>query len=123
MKPLDNEERVVVNIRDAEFEPFISDNGEMDGYFLQLDRSKGAGRGFYIYKMEPGYTTIPHEHVGVEEFLILSGEITDHDGFTYREGDFVSLKAGTRHCSYTEKGCLIAVYSESFETTVEVSDS
>ena len=69
--------------------------------------------------MEPGYTTIPHRHAGVEEFLMLQGEITDHDGFTYREGDFVSLKAGTEHCSYTENGALIAVYSESFETAVK----
>ena len=117
MKPLNETERTVVNIDDAEFEPFITDAGDTDGYFLQLDRSKGPGRGFYIYKMEPGYTTIPHQHIGVEEFLILRGEATDHDGYTYREGDMVSLKAGTTHCSYSEKGCLIAVYSESFETT------
>ena len=119
MKPLDSKERVVINIHDAEFEPFLTDNGETDGHFLQLDRSKGVGKGFYIYRMEPGYTTVPHEHIGVEEFLILSGEITDHDGYTYREGDLVSLKGGTQHCSHTENGCLIAVYSESFESTFE----
>lgn len=121
MKPLTRDERTVVNIHDAEYEPFITDGGDTDGYFLQLDRSKGLGRGFYIYKMEPGYTTIAHTHIGVEEFLILSGEAVDHDGYRYREGDMVSLKAGTKHCSYSEKGCLIAVYSESFETTSEES--
>ena len=118
MKPIAEGERRVVNIHETEFEPFISDRGETDGYFLQLDRSRGAGNGFYIYKMEPGYTTIPHRHRGIEEFLILSGDLTDHDGAVYREGDLVSLKAGTEHCSHTENGCLIAVYSESLETTV-----
>ena len=121
MKPLSESERTVVNIREAEFEPFLNDRGEADGYFLQLDRSKGPGHGFYIYKMDPGYTTIPHRHRGVEEFLILSGDLTDHDGVTYREGDLVSLQSGTEHCSHTENGCLIAVYSESFESTFEES--
>jgi hypothetical protein len=118
MKPIAEGERRVINIHEAEFEPFITDRGKTDGYFLQLDRSKGAGNGFYIYKMEPGYTTIPHRHRGVEEFLILNGDVTDHDGTVYREGDLVSLMAATEHCSYTEKGCVIAVYSESLETTV-----
>ena len=121
MKPLSESERTVVNIHEAEFEPFVTDAGQSDGYFLQLDRSKGPGRGFYIYKMEPGYTTVPHRHRGVEEFLMLSGDLTDHDGVTYREGDLISLKAGTEHCSHTENGCLIAVYSESFESTSEES--
>jgi quercetin dioxygenase-like cupin family protein len=118
MKPVAEGERQVINIFEAEFEPFISDRGKTDGYFLQLDRSKGAGNGFYIYKMEPGYTTIPHRHRGIEEFLILSGDLTDNDGTVYREGDMVSMAAGTEHCSYSEKGCVIAVYSESLETTV-----
>ena len=52
---------------------------------------------------------------------MLSGDLTDHDGVTYREGDLISLKAGTEHCSHTENGCLIAVYSESFESTSEES--
>ena len=93
MKPLTDDERTAVNIHEAEFEPFVTDRGETDGYFLQLDRSRGAGNGFYIYRMEPGYTTIAHEHIGVEEFLILSGDLTDHDGVRYGEGDLVSLKA------------------------------
>ena len=51
MKPLAAGDRKVINIHEAEFEPFISDRGKTDGYFLQLDRSKGAVNGFYIYKM------------------------------------------------------------------------
>ena len=56
--------------------------------------------------------------VTITDSLILSGDLTDHDGTAYREGDLVSLKAGTEHCSHTENGCVIAVYSESLETTV-----
>lgn len=118
MKPVAKGERSVVNIYEAEFEPFVNAQGEADGYYLQLDRSKGPGIGFYIYKMPPGHTTEPHRHKGIEEFLILSGVVVDNDGTVYREGDLVSMKAGTEHCSYTEQGCTIAVYSESFEQPV-----
>ena len=118
MKPIVDGERIVVNIREAEYQPFVNENGETDGYALQLDRSKRLGTGFHVYKMEPGYTTIPHEHTSNEEFLLISGDLTDNDGTVYREGDLVLMKAGTQHCSYTENGCLLAVYIETPETPV-----
>ena len=118
MKPVAAGERIVVNINEAEYEPFVNDNGEEDGLVLQLDRSKRLGTGFHIYKMEPGYTTIPHEHRGNEEFFIISGDVTDNDGTVYREGDLVLMKAGTQHCSYSENGCVIAVYIETTEAAV-----
>ncbi|MDJ0777343.1 MAG: cupin domain-containing protein [Gammaproteobacteria bacterium] len=118
MKPVEPGERLVVNIYDAEYEPFITDNGETDGYTLQLDRSKPLGTGFHVYKMAPGYTTIAHEHTGNEEFLLISGDLRDNDGTVYREGDLVWMKAGTQHNSYSENGCLLAVYIETTEESV-----
>ena len=118
MKPVADGERIVVNIDDAEFEPFVNERGQEDGLVLQLDRSKRLGTGFHIYKMEPGYTTIPHEHRGNEEFFIISGDITDNDGTVYREGDLVLMKNGTQHCSYTKNGCVIAVFIEATEASL-----
>jgi len=112
MKPVTAGDRIVVNINEAEFEPLIGSSGEMDGYALQLDRNVPLGTGFHVYKMDPGYTTIPHEHGYDEHFLIISGDLTDNDGTVYREGDLVLMKAGTQHCSYSKKGCLIAVFIE-----------
>jgi anti-sigma factor ChrR (cupin superfamily) len=60
--------------------------------------------------MAPGQTTIAHEHVGDEEFLVLDGDLIDHDGFRYGPGDLVWLRSGTKHSSYSEGGCLLAVY-------------
>jgi anti-sigma factor ChrR (cupin superfamily) len=68
--------------------------------------------------MEPGYTTIPHQHNGNEEFFIISGDLTDNDGTVYRAGDLVWLKDGTQHCSYTEKGCVIVVYAPQLESSI-----
>ena len=116
MKPVADGERIVVNIHQAEFEPLVTDRGEFDGHVLQLDRSKPLGVGFNVYKMAPGYTTIPHEHRGNEEFLIISGDLTDNDGTVYHEGDLVWLKAGTEHCSHTENGCINWELSESSDS-------
>ena len=60
--------------------------------------------------MEPGAVTIAHDHPGVEDFLILEGELIDDDGAVFRAGDFVSYAPGTRHNSRTVTGCLIAVF-------------
>ena len=118
MKPVAEGERIVVNLDEMEFEPFINSHGEADGLAFQLDRSKRLGTGFHIYKMEPGYTTIPHQHHGSEEFFIISGDLTDNDGTVYRAGDLVLMKDGTQHCSHTENGCVIVVYLEASETSV-----
>ena len=118
MKPVAEGERIVVNLDQMEFEPFINSNGEADGLAFQHDRSKRLGTGFHIYKMEPGYTTIPHQHRGSEEFFIISGDLTDNDGTVYRAGDLVLMKDGTEHCSHTENGCVIVVYLEAPEMEV-----
>jgi len=85
---------------------------------LQLNRENDVGVGFHVYKMAPGTTTIPHRHRGHEEFLLISGDLTDNDGTEYREGDLVLMKDGTEHCSTTKNGCLLAVYIPETETPV-----
>lgn len=110
MKPVADGERMVANIHEAEFEPFINDRGQQDGWVLQLDRTNPPGTGFHIYKMDPGYTTIAHEHLGAEEFYVISGDATDNDGTVYRPGDLVLLKSGTQHTTYSENGCVVVCY-------------
>ena len=67
------------------------------------------GQGSYLYKMGPGARSNPHEHEGPEEFFILDGDLVDHDGHSYKQGDFVSLKGGSRHYSISLSGCTIVV--------------
>jgi anti-sigma factor ChrR (cupin superfamily) len=118
MKPIAEVDRLVINLEDVEFEPFVNERDEADGLAFQHDRSKRLGTGFHLYKMEPGYTTIPHRHRGNEEFFIISGEAVDNDGTVYRAGDLVLLKDGTEHCSYTEDGCVILVYLQGPEESL-----
>ncbi len=110
MLPIDSPNRRVINIDEGEYLPLYDDEGRVDGEVLQLNPNKELGYGFHIYRMPPGHTTTPHVHKGDEEFLILEGEIIDHDGFRYGKGDLVWLEANTEHNSYTPNGALLAVY-------------
>jgi anti-sigma factor ChrR (cupin superfamily) len=109
MKPVDPNDRIVANYKTDAFVPFLSDNGEQDGEVLQVNGGK-PGYGFHVYRMSAGQTTIAHKHVGDEEFLLIEGDLKDHDGYVYKPGDLVCLKSGTEHYSISETGCVLAVY-------------
>ncbi len=119
MEPIPEADRLVANYRDADFEPF-----EVDGVssstesVLQLDRSREPGVGFHLYRLAPGSSTTPHRHTCDEQFLVIEGDLTDHDGYRYGPGDLVLLRRGTIHNSSTENGCLLAVYIETAETNL-----
>lgn len=108
MKPITSD-RNVVNIYTDTFTPFLASDGSQDGEALQANGGK-TGFGFHVYRMTPGQTTVAHEHIGNEEFLLIEGDLTDHDGFEYKPGDLVCLKSGTTHNSHSKNGCLLAVY-------------
>ena len=109
MAPIADVDRRVANWKTDAFAPFLDDDGNPDGEALQVNGGR-TGYGFHVYRMAPGTTTAAHEHVGDEEFLLIEGDLTDHDGYEYKPGDLVWLRSGTRHNSTTRGGCLLAVY-------------
>ena len=80
-----------------------------DVWWYNLSYAPEIGQGSYLYKMDPGARSNPHEHEGPEEFFILEGDLVDNDGYTYKKGDFVSLSGGSRHYSISPSGCTIVV--------------
>jgi anti-sigma factor ChrR (cupin superfamily) len=104
-------ERRVVRTRATPFREY-----DMEGpvqpelSWLPVSYDETTGEGSYVMRMEPGAVTIEHEHAGMEEFLILEGDLVDSDGAVFGPGDFVSYRPGTRHNSRTENGCVIAVF-------------
>ena len=78
--------------------------------WLPISFDRETQQGSYLMRMEPGAVTIAHDHPGMEEFLILEGDLVDSDGTAFGPGDFVSYEAGTHHNSWTETGCLLAVF-------------
>lgn len=110
LDPIKDSDRRVRNIHRDGFVPFIDGNGRHDGDVLQANPDNHTGSGFHVYRMDPGHTTTQHVHTKGEEFLILEGDLVDHDGYKYGPGDLVWLREGTEHYSYSPNGCLIAVY-------------
>ena len=113
MKAIDPGDRWIANIHTAPFRTLFSD-GVADGEVLQLDTDRPLGTGFHLYRMAPGTTTQAHSHIGHEEFLMLEGDLVDHDGTRYGPGDLVWLRDSTSYASYTESGCLMVVFATDF---------
>ena len=109
MKPIAGNDRRVANIATGRFETFYSD-GQPDGEVLQVNPENPTGYGFHVYRMTPGQVTVPHRHDGDEEFFVIDGDLTDHDGFEYGPGDIVWLRDGTEHHSTTRNGCVLVVH-------------
>jgi anti-sigma factor ChrR (cupin superfamily) len=100
-------QRKVINIHRAEMRVYDLEGPvqpEMSWSPLSYDAD---GNGCYLMRMDPGAETIEHTHEGVEDFLILEGELIEPDGTVFRPGDFVSYAPGSRHSSRTETGCFL----------------
>jgi hypothetical protein len=119
MRKMEKTERFVTNINTTPFKPFLVDGKPVEGQsFLQLDDTFPEGTGFHLYRMEPGSSSQPHEHTCHEQFLVIEGEVTDHDGYVYKQGDFVLLKSGTQHSSSSRTGATLAVFIRSAEKNI-----
>ena len=91
--------REVTPILDTPFLPYDME-GPVQAEITWLPlRYERAGAGSYMMRMQPGAVTIPHTHVGYEDFLILEGTLTDSDGRVFEAMDFVSFAPGTKHNS------------------------
>lgn len=103
--------RTVVNAQSASFREYDMEGPvQPEMSWLPVSYDDTTGHGTYLMRMEPGAVTIAHDHPGMEEFLVIEGELIDDDGAVFRAGDFVSYEGGTHHNSRTETGCLIAVF-------------
>jgi len=113
-------ERTVVNYKNADFKAYsLQGETQNDISWCNISWSDEDASGFFLAKFEPGGVSIPHEHLGCEEFVILEGELVDHDGWVYRVGDCVSLKAGSQHYSRSDTGATVAVFVRGGFKTLE----
>ena len=111
--------RIITNPLKLEFEPFDNYGKPIKGMsWYKISYEKEKGQGSYILKMDPGAKSIPHEHISYEEFYMLDGELIDSDGKIFKKGDFISFEPGSKHSSFTEKGCLILVFMRSRNRTI-----
>ena len=113
-------DRQVIDIQNIEFKPFDrygSPVPKMSWHIISYNQT--SGQGSYVLKMEPGAQTVPHMHMGFEEFLMIEGELIDSDGTTFKKGEFVSFKPGSKHSSFSKTGALIVVFQRGLNEAIK----
>lgn len=76
----------------------------------EISYNAETGFGTFVLKLDPGAQSIPHEHTGFEEFMVLQGEMVDFDNTVFKKGDFVTFEPSSCHSSSSPKGCLLLVF-------------
>ena len=103
--------RKIINPSKLKFTPFNSYGKTISGMsWHKISFNQNTGVGSYILKMAPGARSLKHRHQNYEEFYVLDGELTDEDNTIFKKGEFISYKPGSKHSSFTKKGCLLLVF-------------
>ena len=106
----DRSDRLIVATATAEMRPYDRYGKAIAGMsWMPIRYDAQSQRGSFLLRMAPGAKSLPHEHTGGEEFMVLEGELIDDDGAHFKTGDYVSFAPGSRHSSTAPNGCLIAV--------------
>ena len=102
--------RKLIRTPDEKFQTYNRYGKTLPGVeWLPLSGGAEANKEVYLIRFSPGSRSHPHIHQGSEEFLVLDGELTDHDGMVFQSGDFVRFDPGSEHWSHSEKGCTLLV--------------
>ena len=102
--------RKLIRTPDEKFQTYSRYGKPLPGVeWLPLSGGAETGNEVYLIRFDPGSRSHPHIHQGSEEFLVLDGELTDHDGMVFQSGDFVRFEPGSEHWSFSENGCTLLV--------------
>ena len=102
--------RSLIRTPDEKFQTYNRYGKTLPGVeWLPLSGGVEANKEVYLIRFGPGSRSHPHIHQGSEEFLVLDGELTDHDGMVFQPGDFVRFEPGSEQWSFSEKGCTLLV--------------
>ncbi len=103
--------RIVASAGSEGFRPYDRYGAVVEGLsWMPLRYDAGAGTGSFLLRFAPGSASVPHEHGGVEEFVILDGFLIDADGRRLTAGEVVSFAPGSQHHSRAPEGCTLAVF-------------
>ena len=103
--------RIVVSAAQDGFRPYDRYGDPVPGLsWMPLRYDAASGTGSYLIRFAPGAASLPHEHGGVEEFVVLEGVLIDADGRRIGPGEVASFAPGSRHHSSAPEGCTLAVF-------------
>ena len=102
----------IINIKKISLKPFTKYGKAIPKLsWMPLNYNKKNSTGSYILKFKPGGKSKKHKHLGLEEFLVIKGSLTDSDNTKFNSGDFVTFKSGSSHFSISKNGCLLLVFT------------
>lgn len=111
MESQDRDERIVASAKAEGFRAYDRYGRRIEGLsWMPLRYDAETGTGSFLIRFAPGAASLPHEHGGVEEFVVLDGFLIDADGRRLEAGDVVSFAPGSRHHSKAPEGCTLAVF-------------
>ncbi|HXV24030.1 MAG TPA: cupin domain-containing protein [Alphaproteobacteria bacterium] len=103
--------RIVTSTESDGFRPYDRYGRVVEGLsWKPLRYDADAGTGSFLIRFASGAASLPHEHGGVEEFVVLDGYLVDADGRRLAAGEVVSFAPGSRHHSQAPEGCTLAVF-------------
>lgn len=110
MLNMDFEQRVVININEAEWL-----KSPAPGVWRKplARENKESGHATSIVRYEPGSHFAAHTHPNGEEILVLEGVFSDETG-DYPVGSYLRNPPGSSHAPFSEEGCVILVKLEQF---------
>ena len=102
------------NLTNISFTPYKRYGQIIKGiYWYNINYNDDNGIGTYILKFDAGSKTKFHKHMSDENFFILEGTLNDSETKeTFIKGNFISLKEGSSHYSYSKDGCILLVFSQ-----------
>lgn len=90
----------LIQTTELRWKPYFVEKIEIVKLHLDLAKREAV----CLLRAEAGMHYPPHRHAGVEEILMLEGDLII-DGMTYGAGDYICSVSGSVHAPYSLSGC------------------
>ncbi|NIF78059.1 anti-sigma factor [Paraburkholderia sp. Cy-641] len=95
---------------ERDWKPMLIGDTQLDGFsWIPLGADESGAWESYWMRLDAGARSPLHLHHATELLYVADGVFSDSDGVDYRTGDVALYATGSRHASFSEKGCLVLV--------------